>query len=167
MELYWCSKEKKHTKPFNRDMTKQKILIERSLKFARKYIYLSLTRGSILDGNATCCDNCGKLISNMVEVRDSETGKTYHIGTDCADTLIRAKCLYKGMDRQGYATDYQMDIYDLNQATRFIAEVNAGCTFTTVSDFWLVLTNRKGKEQRIFKSQMEAYYPEYLSQLQG
>lgn len=142
---------------------KSKILIERNLKFNRKYTYLSITRGNILDGNGTCCDNCGKLIANIVEVQDRETGKVSYIGTDCADTLIQAKCLYKGY-KGGYETDYSYDIYNLNQATRFITEVKAGCEFT-FNGMYFVLINRKGKEQRIFKSQLEDFYPEYLPQV--
>jgi hypothetical protein len=145
-------------------MNKTKILIERNLKFNRKYIYLSLTRGNIIDGNGTCCDNCGKIIANIVEVRDRETGKVFYIGTDCADTLIQAKCLFKGIDRQGWETDYQHDIYNLNAATRFITEVKAGCNFTFDGYMYYTLINRKGKEMRVFKSQLEDFYPEYLSQ---
>lgn len=58
-------------------MKKEKQLIERNLKFANKYIYLSLTRGNFIDGQCTSCDNCGKLISNMVEVQNFDTGKKH------------------------------------------------------------------------------------------
>jgi hypothetical protein len=143
-------------------MKKDKILIERNLKFNRKYIYLSLTRGNLIDGQVSCCDNCGKIISNMVEVRDNETGKRYTIGTDCADTLIQAKALYKGYSG-GMETDYNLDIYRLNEATRFVAEIKAGQPYT-VEEFGARLTDRKGKIKTIFRSQLEDFYPEYLQQ---
>lgn len=46
--------------------TKQ--LIERNLKFDQKYVYLEITRGSIESGQLTSCDNCGKLITNMIKI---------------------------------------------------------------------------------------------------
>ena len=42
-------------------MTTNKKLIERNLKFTDKYIYLSTKRGSLIDGDCSFCDNCGKL----------------------------------------------------------------------------------------------------------
>jgi len=141
---------------------KQKILIERNLKFDRKYIYLSLTRGNIIDGDVTCCDNCGKIIANMVELKDRDSGKVYTIGTDCADTLVQAKCTYKGYNIHG-ETDYHLDVYRLNEATRFVAEIKAGCTYT-LDEFGARLTDRRGKVKTIFRSQLEEFYPEYLAQ---
>lgn len=35
----------------------------------------------------SCCDNCGKIISNVANVVGSEDKKTYHIGIDCAEVL--------------------------------------------------------------------------------
>lgn len=42
---------------------------------------------SILDGNGCTCDNCGRLIANMVYVKH-ESGKSFTIGQDCTKTLF-------------------------------------------------------------------------------
>lgn len=135
--------------------TKQ--LIERNLKFTDKYIYLGITRGSIESCQFTCCDNCGKLITNMVTVASNTTGKKYTIGTDCAETLVKAKCLYNN----GSATDYQMDIYSYNLVARFVTEINAGCSLTN-EGFKCTLINRKGKEMQVFTNDLKKYFPQYL-----
>lgn len=136
---------------------KPKQLIERNLPFTDKYIYLGITRGSIESAQFTCCDNCGKLITNMVTVASNTTGKKYTIGTDCAETLVAAKCLYNN----GTSTDYQIDIYSYNQVARFVTELNAGCTLSN-EGFYCVLINRKGKEMRVFTNDMKKYFPYYL-----
>jgi hypothetical protein len=46
-----------------------------------KSMYLSL-----LDGGGWCCENCGRIITNMVTV-ESKEGKQYIVGSDCASTL--------------------------------------------------------------------------------
>lgn len=45
---------------------------------------------SLIDGNGCTCDNCGRLIANMVSVMH-ETGKSFTIGQDCAKTLFDEK----------------------------------------------------------------------------
>jgi hypothetical protein len=51
------------------------------------YRYVSSTYISIMDGMGCTCDNCGRLIANMVTV-ESDTSKKYIIGQDCAKTLF-------------------------------------------------------------------------------
>lgn len=144
-------------------MSKTKQLIERNLPFDQKYIYLSITRGSIENGQAMACANCGQLITNLVTVVNKDTKKQYIIGTECADTLAKAKCLYNNGD----ASDYQMDIYSYNQAARFVTEVNAGQTMKfTWEGHKIALTNRKGKEMEIWKNDLVKFFPEYLAQVQ-
>lgn len=41
----------------------------------------------LIDSIGTCCDNCGRLISNIVTVKH-EDGTNYTIGQDCAKTLF-------------------------------------------------------------------------------
>lgn len=136
---------------------KTKQLIERNLKFSEKYIYLGITRGNIMDGQFCTCDNCGKLITNMVTVGDNKTGKKYTIGTDCAETLATAKCLYNN----GTATDYRLDIYAYNVAARFITELNAGATLE-YNPVTCSLVNRKGKTITCNTYSLKLYFPEYL-----
>ena len=134
--------------------TKQ--LIERNLKFTDKYIYQGITRGSIESGQVTCCDNCGKLITNMVSVASNTTRKQYTIGTDCAETLAKAKCMYNG-----YNKDYQIDIYSYNLTARFVTELNAGAKIQ--NNGWnCTLINRKGKQMQIFTTDIQKFFPQYL-----
>ena len=42
---------------------------------------------ALIDGFGCTCDNCGRLISNLVYVQH-ESGKRYTIGQDCAKTLF-------------------------------------------------------------------------------
>lgn len=93
----------------------------------------------------------------MVTVASNTTAKKYTIGTDCAETLVSAKCLYNN----GSATDYQMDIYSYNIVARFVTELNAGATLNK-NDWHCTLINRKGKEMRVFTNDMKKYFPQYL-----
>ncbi len=135
--------------------TKQ--LIERKLLFTGKYIYLGITRGSIEGGQFCTCDNCGTLITNMVTVADNSTGKKYTIGTDCAETLAKAKCLYNN----GSQTDYQLDIYSYNLCARFVTELNAGCKLEN-NGFKCYTTNRKGKTIDVWTNDLKKFFPHYL-----
>ncbi len=139
-------------------MTKTKQLIERNLTFDKKYVYLSITRGNILDGTCCNCDNCGKLITNMVLVAEKETGKKYTIGTDCAETLSTAKCLYNN----GTATDFYVDIAAFNETARFVTELNAGAIYSGDS-FMLFVDNRKGKQITCFRHNLVKFFPEYVT----
>jgi len=139
---------------------KTKQLIERALKFNERYIYLSITRGSIESGQLCACDNCGKLITNMVTVGRHSDQKRFTIGTDCADTLCKAKCLFNN----GSQTDYQLDIYSYNKAARFVTELRKGAQIFN-SGFMLALTTDKGKQIDCFKNDLLKFFPEYSSQL--
>lgn len=136
-------------------MAKQ--LIERELKFNDKYVYLSITRGSVESAQFTCCDNCGKLITNMVTVARLSDNKKLTIGTDCAETLNKAKCLYNN----GTATDYQMDIYSYNKCARLVTELNKGAEL--VKDFiYAYALNAKGNRVEASIMDMQKYFPNYL-----
>lgn len=136
---------------------KVKQLIERNLLFSDKYVYLEIVRGSIESGQMCTCDNCGKLITNMVHIVRKSDSKHFSIGTDCAETLIQAKCMYNN----GSQSDFQMDIYAFNECARFVTELNAGATLTKL-DFQCSLINRKGKEVLIFTHTLLKYFPQYL-----
>ena len=136
---------------------KAKQLIERNLPFNNKYVYTGITRGSIESGQLTYCDNCGKLITNMVSVYNNTTGVKYTIGTDCSDTLVKANCLVNGVNM-----DYHLDIYSYNLAAKFVTELNAGATLIK-SDWQCTLINRKGKEMRVFTNDLKKYFPQYFN----
>lgn len=137
---------------------KTKQLIERELPFNQKYIYLSITRGSVESGQLCICDNCGKLITNMVNIVNKETGKRYTIGTDCAETLSQAKCLYNN----GQSTDFYTDIYAYNLTARFVTELNAGCSIAENNGITCTLINRKGKEITAYCNDLKKYFPAYI-----
>lgn len=133
-----------------------KKLIERKLPFNQIYVYLGITRGSIENCQFTCCDNCGKLITNMVTVANNSTGKKYTIGTDCAETLASAKAL-----RNNVNTDFRMDIYAYNQTARFVTELNAGAKLEN-NGMFCTLISRKDKHLTIPTYQLKEYFPQYL-----
>jgi len=134
-------------------MKAEKQLIERNLKFSFKYQYQGITRGSIESGQLTSCDNCGKLITNMVHVIQRETNKHFTIGTDCSDTLLKAKTIYNGINQ-----DYQMDIYSFNKCSKVATELNKGKEYTENFCYIQVQTD-KGKTIDASKSDMIKFYP--------
>ncbi len=134
---------------------KTKQLIERNLKFSEKYVYIELVRGSIESGQMTCCDNCGKLITNMVHIVRKSDNKHLIIGTDCTETLVTAQCLYNN----GTATDYQTDIYSYNMAARFVTEMKKGCEVVKDS-FRYSLINTKGKAIFCWTNDLKKYFPQ-------
>jgi hypothetical protein len=136
----------------------EKKLIERNLKFTDKYTYLGITRGSVMEGQFCTCDNCGKLITNMVEVVRHSDRKHFSIGTDCAETLSKAKTLYNN----GTSTDFYNDLYCYNNAARFITELNAGCSITDSNVMYTYCINRKGKKMECYTSALQKWFPEIL-----
>ena len=136
----------------------EKKLIERNLKFDQKYIYLEIIRGSVLDGQFTYCENCGKLITNMVKVVNQATKRIYYIGTDCAETLSKAKCLYNN----GYSTDFYVDIYSYNKTARFVTELNKGKRYECENDYTCFVQTDKGKRIDCFIGDLKKFFPNYI-----
>ena len=101
-------------------MATDKKLMERNLKFTDRYIYLSTKRGNLIDGDCTFCDNCGKLIANVVNVVRNSDKKHFYIGTDCAETLSKAKVLFNN----GQQSDFYVDMYSLGIVNRFVNQYN-------------------------------------------
>jgi hypothetical protein len=60
--------------------------IQRNLDLSKNYSITGSTYISLIDGSGCTCDNCNKLIANMVFIVD-ENGKNYTVGLDCAKTL--------------------------------------------------------------------------------
>jgi len=74
------------------DLSKQqnvKRLLQRALPLKEIYTITGYNYIPLIDGEGTCCDNCGKLIANMVYLKDSKN-KTHTVGNDCAKTLTFA-----------------------------------------------------------------------------
>lgn len=136
-------------------MAKEKILIERNLKFNQKYIYLSITRGKLIDAQFTYCDNCGKLITNMVHVVGRNTKVKYTIGTDCAETLAKAKCLFNN------SNDFYQDVYVLNKVERFATELRKGKKYEFNGIFCTVKTDT-GKDIDCAFHDLKEFYPELI-----
>lgn len=65
-------------------------IIQRALPLTDTYKIHSFKYVSLIDGQGTCCDNCGKLISNIVTL-ENQKGEKYVVGNDCADTLTNDK----------------------------------------------------------------------------
>ena len=139
-----------------------KKIIERNLHFNQKYIYLSTKKGNMIDGDCTTCDNCGKLISNICNVVRQSDKKHFYIGTDCAQTLAKAKCLFNN----GQSTDFQTDMYSLSLVNRFVTQYNKT---PELADFngmqWQIIISEmingkvKVKQVQCFNSDLEIYAP--------
>lgn len=65
-----------------------KTIIQRALPLNDTYKIHSFKYVSLIDGQGTCCDNCGKLISNMVTL-ENQNGQQFIVGNDCANTLTK------------------------------------------------------------------------------
>ena len=66
---------------------KNKRVIQRNLPLTIKYSLTEVTYLSIEDGGGCQCDNCGKLITNIAHIQGDN--KSYSIGLDCLDTLLK------------------------------------------------------------------------------
>jgi hypothetical protein len=55
------------------------------------YTKISAVYIPLIDSTGTCCENCGRLISNIVTVKNEDNSKTYIIGQDCAKNLFSQK----------------------------------------------------------------------------
>ncbi len=53
-----------------------------------QYTHIKSTYISLIDGMGCTCDNCGRLIANLVTVKNEGENKQYIIGQDCAKTLF-------------------------------------------------------------------------------
>lgn len=80
-----------------------KTAIQRALPHNDTYKYISSTYISLVDGGCTC-DNCGKLIANLVTVENG-SGKRFVIGSDCAETLTSLKNDFNWTLQGKYAFD--------------------------------------------------------------
>ena len=142
----------------------EKKLIERNLKFSDKYHYVDITRGSIESGQLCSCDNCGKLITNMVHIiRDSDKAK-FIIGTDCAETLTKCSQVFNTAN-----SEYYLDIYSLNSVNRFITQAKKYPDNIKYESIYFIVNyiDNKGKSKQVqaFEHTLKKFYPEFLNSL--
>lgn len=150
-------------------MATVKKLIERNLKFTDKYIYLSTKRGNLIDGDCTFCDNCGKLIVNVVNVVRNSDKKYFYIGTDCAETLSKAKVLFNN----GQQSDFYVDMYSLGIVNRFVTQYNKTpelCEVTGMMKAEIIITEMKDgkakvKEYSCYLNDLKTFQPDLYKRL--
>lgn len=76
-----------------------KKVIQRNLPLNTKYFLVNVSYQSIENGGGCACDNCGKLITNVANIKNDH-GKQYAIGLDCLDTLLENNNL---LEHESYA----------------------------------------------------------------
>ncbi len=64
-----------------------KTVIQRNLDLTKVYSLEGVSYIPLIEGGGTCCDNCGKLISNIAHLKSE--GKSFYVGLDCMDTLLQ------------------------------------------------------------------------------
>lgn len=131
---------------------------------AGEYSYLSSSYTAILDGGGWACENCGRLIANLVTVKH-EGGKTFIIGQDCAKTLF-SDTVNKGIDQTIKADKRRQKkaVENVEREKRSTAlkelrqlEVNAGIDNTNINSEWA-----RAKYNELL-STMEAKHGFYIS----
>ena len=78
-----------------------KTIIQRNLPLDTKYSLIDKHYSSLIDGNGTICENCGRLIANIATVK-SGNGKVYNIGFDCLETFLINNSLLDGKSVDDY-----------------------------------------------------------------
>lgn len=115
-------------------MKKEKKVIQRNLSLADRYKFVSAAYKSLEDGGWVC-ENCGKLISNLVTVKN-QNDKKFIIGTDCADTLTNLEKDW----------DYLQGINSFAEGKRIRAKINNHFKKNNIEGVY-IYTSKDGKEQ--------------------
>ena len=79
-----------------------KQVIKRNLDLEQKYIVLDKKYIPMLESFGTCCENCGRLISNIATVKGTNDKKVYNIGFDCLETILINNSLLSKFDIDEY-----------------------------------------------------------------
>lgn len=77
-----------------------KVIISRKLDLSIKYNLIDKKYIPLIDNIGLCCDNCGKLISNIATIRGNN--QTYNIGFDCLDTILLNNSILDGLSLDDY-----------------------------------------------------------------
>jgi hypothetical protein len=64
----------------------QKKVIQRNLSIDSNYTIISSNYIPLSDSFGICCDNCNKIIANLITIKD-DAGQLFTVGLDCAKTL--------------------------------------------------------------------------------
>lgn len=78
-----------------------KAIVQRNLPLNQKYILTDKKYIPLSEGYGTCCDNCGKLISNIATVKN-DNGTVFNIGFDCLETILINNNLLSAGDVEAY-----------------------------------------------------------------
>lgn len=81
------------------------------------YSHIRSTYIPLMDGSSCACDNCGRLISNIVTVQHHD-GKQYTIGADCAKNILSTNDLKDATDTIKRETRISKKIKELEQHGR-------------------------------------------------
>lgn len=86
--------------------------------------------------SGTCCDNCGKLITNIAKIKSSD-GKINHIGLDCAETLtgIKNDFDFEYVHKARFATARQARATIRKEIAKGATEITAK-TFTDTNNYF-------------------------------
>lgn len=130
-----------------------KAIIQRTLSLTDIYNIHSFSYVPLIDGNGTCCENCGKLISNIVTL-ENQKGQRYLVGSDCADTLTidKSKMMFEVNPAFSEGKRIRariMKLFKNNSITRAYIFVSKE------SNQFIVLQNKEGAS-----SMQQIYYPE-------
>jgi hypothetical protein len=118
---------------------------EYRLPHSDKYYLLDITRGSVIDGMGSCCDNCGALISNIAHIKN-ENNQHFYVGMDCAETLSSLKD----------SEDFESAKYHMREANKIIKAYRDGIDFeASVSNDGIPWAYFNWKENKETKSGMK------------
>jgi hypothetical protein len=106
-----------------------KNIIQRKLPLNIKYFVVDKKYIPVLDGEGTCCDNCGKIIANIATVKN-ENGGLFIIGFDCMETLLINNKLLSQEDIESYEKTKKM-ISKIIRFSKTIKEVLSKHPFVT------------------------------------
>ncbi len=81
------------------------------------YEHIKSTYIPLMEGGGSICENCGRLIANIVTVKH-ETGKYFIIGADCAKTVLNDKQQKASDEIIKKETRISKKIAELNKAGR-------------------------------------------------
>jgi hypothetical protein len=78
---------------------------------------------------ATTCDNCEHVITNIAEVKDIRSGKSYFIGTECLETVLTY--------RQNSYFEYKEFMKQLNKQKKIASMIKNGSVISGENRFYI------------------------------
>lgn len=113
--------------------------------------------GPMTDGGGIICDNCSKLITNVVVLKDSKD-KHHSVGTDCAKTLSNVNGLYSVEQEFAEANGLRAKVRkQLKENKKVVFEVlSSGLVFANVDNHYIFR-----KEYEFFNN----YLPDFADKI--